>query len=186
MAALCDPSTPDLTEASVSRGVKYLRDAQEVQGSWFGRWGVNYLYGTSACLCGLAEIGFQESDLIVSRAVEWLKECQNDDGGWGEGLESYRDKSTMGKGIESSASQTAWAVMGLLGHLTPEDLAIRRGITWLVQNLRPSTEPVDAYEGGVRIPVNYKAGKTWREEQLTGTGFPNHFYIITSTVITFR
>ncbi|KAL2608487.1 hypothetical protein R1flu_027060 [Riccia fluitans] len=207
MDSLCDPSCPDLAghilemlgiylqiseeykyvephrslraeaEASIGPGVNYLRDAQEIQGSWFGRWGVNYLYGTSACLCGLAEIGFPESDTMVSRAVEWLKECQNDDGGWGEGVESYRDKSTMGKGIESTASQTAWAVMGLLAYLPSLDLSIKRGVMWLLQNLRPSEEPVDAYEGGVRVPVNYSKGKTWREEHFTGTGFPNHFYI---------
>ncbi|KAL3697977.1 hypothetical protein R1sor_012053 [Riccia sorocarpa] len=207
MDALSDPSCPDLaghilemlgiylqiseeyaqTEphqtlrrevmSSVSRGVKYLQVSQEFQGSWFGRWGVNYLYGTSGCLCGLGSIGFPKSDLMVCRAIEWLKGCQNDDGGWGEGFASYGDKSMMGKGTGSTASQTAWAVIGLLAYLSSDDVSIKRGVMWLLQNLSPLTKTGEAYEGGLKLPVNCSVGMTWTEDQFTGTGFPDHVYL---------
>ncbi|KAL3695542.1 hypothetical protein R1sor_009618 [Riccia sorocarpa] len=207
MDALCDPSCPDTaghalemlgiylqisgeyahTEphqslrreatSSISRGVTYLRDSQELQGSWYGRWGVNYLFGTSRCLCGLACIGLPHSDLMVSRAIEWLKECQNDDGGWGESVLTYGDKSMMGKGIGSTASQTAWGVMGLLAYLPSDDESIKRGVMWLLRNLRPSTETAEVYEGGKKVHVDFSLGMTWTEDQFTGTGYPGHWYI---------
>ncbi|KAL3690840.1 hypothetical protein R1sor_004491 [Riccia sorocarpa] len=161
----------------ISRAVKYLRDSQELQGSWYGRWGVNYINGTSGSLCGLGSIGFPKSDLMVSRAIEWLKDCQNDDGGWGESVVTYRDKSMMGKGIGSIPSQTAWAVMGLLAYLPPEDQSIKRGVMWLLHNLGPSTKSCEGYEGGYKIPVSSRTGMTWTENHFTGTGYPNHLFI---------
>ncbi|KAG6550217.1 hypothetical protein Mapa_008177 [Marchantia paleacea] len=208
MGALCDPSTPDVVghvlevlglylelseqykheethrplrsdaETGMRLGIQYLRDSQEIQGSWFGRWAVNYIFGTSACLCGLASVGIPMSDPMVSRAIEWVKYCQNEDGGWGEGVDTYNDKSQMGKGIESTPSQTAWALMGLLAYLPSEDMSIQSGIQWLVRNIvHPSEEPAEAFESELKIPVNTTTGGTWNERHFTGTGFPNHFYI---------
>jgi squalene-hopene/tetraprenyl-beta-curcumene cyclase len=171
MDALCDPSSPDIAgrvlEAlgllgdpryrdAVRRGIDYLRKAQEKQGSWFGRWGVNYVYGTSNALAGLARQCVPGDDPMIARAVAWLRSVQNADGGWGECLESYANKALMGKG-PSTASQTAWALMGLLAYVPPEDAAVQRGVAWLLdrQNARGS----------------------WDEEEFTGTGFPNHFYL---------
>lgn len=171
MAALCDPSTPDIVgrvlEALgllddpryadvVARGLAYLRASQEPEGSWFGRWGVNYVYGTSNVLCALGRQRIAGSDPMVARAVAWLRSVQNADGGWGECLESYGNRALMGKG-RSTASQTAWALMGLLAYLPREDAAVQRGIRWLVER--------QTAEG------------TWDEEEFTGTGFPNHFYL---------
>src|SRR5438046_9805998 len=90
------------------RGIQWLRDHQEPDGSWFGRWGANHVYGTGAVVPALVAAGVPTDDLRLARAVAWLVEHQNDDGGWGEDLRSYRDPSWVGKG-ESTASQTAWA-----------------------------------------------------------------------------
>jgi squalene-hopene/tetraprenyl-beta-curcumene cyclase len=175
MDSLCDPSTPDVTgrvlEAlgavggrehakAIDRGVAYLRRTQEPQGSWFGRWGVNYVYGTSNVLNGLARAGVPAEDPMVARALCWLASVQNEDGGFGEGLESYADRDAMGIG-PSTASQTAWGAMGLLAYLPASDEAARRAIAWLVE--RQLTEGEDA--------------GTWAEEEFTGTGFPRHFYL---------
>ncbi|HEY3255347.1 MAG TPA: prenyltransferase/squalene oxidase repeat-containing protein, partial [Polyangiaceae bacterium] len=171
MDSLCDPSTPDIVgrvlealgllsdrryQAACERGIAYLHKTQEPEGCWFGRWGVNYIYGTSNVLCALRHHGFRASDEMVARALGWLRSVQNTDGGWGEHLASYRDRSVMGHGT-STASQTAWALMGLLAFLPPEDAAIERGIEWL---LARQTE-----------------GGSWDEQAFTGTGFPKHFYL---------
>jgi squalene-hopene/tetraprenyl-beta-curcumene cyclase len=174
MDSLCDPSSPDVTgrvleafaiagEASsdaAARALAYLRRSQEPEGSWFGRWGVNYVYGTSNVLNGLARAGVPGSDPMVARALRWLESVQNDDGGFGEGLESYADRSRMGQG-PSTASQTAWGVMGLLAFRPASDRAVQRGVAWLVAR---------QVEAG-------PASGSWREEEFTGTGFPRHFYI---------
>jgi squalene-hopene/tetraprenyl-beta-curcumene cyclase len=174
MDSLCDPSSPDVTgrvlEAiaiagdtggdAVARALAYLRRSQEPEGSWFGRWGVNYVYGTSNVLNGLARAGIPASDPMVVRALRWLESVQNDDGGFGEGLESYADRSRMGQG-PSTASQTAWGVMALLAYRPPSDPAVRRGVAWLVAH---------------QLEAGPAAG-SWREEEFTGTGFPRHFYI---------
>ncbi len=171
MDSLCDPSTPDIAgrvlealgilgdaryEDICARAIGYLHETQEKEGSWFGRWGVNYVYGTSNVLCGLRHHGFSADDPIVARALTWLKSVQNSDGGWGERAHSYVDRSLMGRG-SSTASQTAWALMALLAFLPPEDLALRRGVEWLV------SRQTDA--------------GTWNEPEFTGTGFPKHFYL---------
>jgi squalene-hopene/tetraprenyl-beta-curcumene cyclase len=175
MDSLCDPSSPDVTgrvlEAlgalgdrrhrfACRRGIAYLRRAQEREGSWFGRWGVNYVYGTSNVLCGLARLRVPASDPMVRRALGWLESVQNEDGGFGEGLESYADRSAMGRG-PSTASQTAWAVMGLLAYRPASDGAVARGIGWLLDR---------------QLASGPSAG-SWEEEAFTGTGFPRHFYL---------
>ena len=175
MDSLCDPSTPDVTgrvlealgilderrhRRACRRGVAYLRRSQEKEGSWFGRWGVNYVYGTSNVLCGLARQRVPASDPMVRRALRWLESVQNEDGGFGEGLASYSDRSAMGRG-PSTASQTAWGVMGLLAYRPASDEAVGRGIGWLVDRQRASGP----------------AAGSWEEEAFTGTGFPRHFYL---------
>jgi squalene-hopene/tetraprenyl-beta-curcumene cyclase len=171
MDSLCDPSSPDVAgrvlealgivddpahAAACRRGLAYLRRSQEPEGSWFGRWGVNYVYGTSNVLNGLERQRVPASDPMVVRAVAWLRAVQNDDGGWGERLESYADRTLMGRG-PSTASQTAWGLLGLLAYEGADSPAVRRGVAWLVERQRPDG--------------------TWDEEEFTGTGFPRHFYI---------
>jgi squalene-hopene/tetraprenyl-beta-curcumene cyclase len=171
MASLSDPSTPDIAGRVLealgllddpryhevcARGIAYLRATQEPEGSWFGRWGVNYVYGTSNVLCALSRQRIAAGDPMTARAVAWLRSVQNADGGWGECLESYGNRALMGKG-RSTPSQTAWALMGLLAYVPAEDPAVERGIAWLVAKQTP-------------------AG-SWEETEFTGTGFPNHFYL---------
>ncbi|KAJ5824794.1 hypothetical protein N7447_007134 [Penicillium robsamsonii] len=143
--------------AACARGVRYLASTQESNGSWFGRWGCNYIYGTSHALCGLAYFG-EESLVRVVPALQWLKSRQNDDGGWGESLLSYQSPDQ--EQHASTPSQTAWALMGLLSHLPVTDDAVERGIWYLVSSQRPE-----------------KGGSSWPQAVHTGTGFPNHFYL---------
>ncbi|MCU0588058.1 MAG: squalene--hopene cyclase [Syntrophobacteraceae bacterium] len=138
------------------RGMDFLRKLQEDDGSWWGRWGVNYIYGTWSVLRGLKAIGEDPGAPWTRAAVRWLKAHQNDDGGWGETCDSYRDPGLCGQG-PSTASQTAWAVMGLLAAGEAESAEVKRGIEYLVRNQQPDG--------------------TWEEAHFTGTGFPNHFYI---------
>jgi squalene-hopene/tetraprenyl-beta-curcumene cyclase len=167
--ALTDPPSADVTAHVVEmlaaeghagspdcrRGVRWLLEAQEADGSWFGRWGANHLYGTGAVVPALVAAGVSPADPAIRRAVAWLSACQGEDGGWGEDLRSYRDPAWVGRG-EPTASQTAWALLALhaAGERGP---AVRRGIRWLVEHQRPDG--------------------TWDEPQFTGTGFPGDFYI---------
>jgi squalene-hopene/tetraprenyl-beta-curcumene cyclase len=175
MDSLCDPSSPDVAgrvlealgllgdpghRRAIERGVAYLRRTQEPEGSWYGRWGVNYVYGTSNVLNGLMRVGVSATDPMVSRGLRWLESVQNEDGGFGEGLESYADRAVMGRG-PSTASQTAWGIMGLLAYRDPGDAAVQRAVAWLVEQQRTEGD---------------EAG-SWREEAFTGTGFPRHFYL---------
>jgi squalene-hopene/tetraprenyl-beta-curcumene cyclase len=175
MDSLCDPPSPDVTgrvlealgvlgdrryAGACRRAVAWLRRAQEPEGSFYGRWGVNYVYGTSGALNGLARQRLPASDPMVARALAWLLSVQNPDGGFGEGLESYRDRSRMGVG-PSTASQTAWGAMGLLAYLPTAHEAVQRSIRWLVE----------AQGRGVAPPGS------WEERESTGTGFPRHFYL---------
>ncbi|MEU4509159.1 squalene--hopene cyclase [Nonomuraea wenchangensis] len=144
------PHSPELR-----RGVVWLLRAQEPDGSWFGRWGANHVYGTGAVVPALVAAGVNSGHSSVRRAVAWLERHQNDDGGWGEDLRSYRDPAWIGRGA-STASQTAWALLALLaaGERSP---AVENGVRWLVEHQRPDG--------------------TWDEPYFTGTGFPGDFFI---------
>jgi squalene-hopene/tetraprenyl-beta-curcumene cyclase len=192
--AVVDPPSADVTAHVVEalaaeglagsraarRGVVWLLRAQESDGSWYGRWGANYVYGTGAVVPALIAAGVRQDKPAIRRAVAWLEEHQNPDGGWGEDMRSYDDPALAGRG-ESTASQTAWALLALLAaeragggpaHGTPgprttpwpgtadtrpESVAVERGIRWLCEHQRDDG--------------------TWDEPQYTGTGFPRDFYL---------
>jgi squalene-hopene/tetraprenyl-beta-curcumene cyclase len=142
---------------AVRRGVAWLLRNQEPDGSWFGRWGANYVYGTGAVVPALLAAGVLPGKPAISRAVTWLIEHQNPDGGWGEDLRSYADRSWAGRG-DSTASQTAWALLALLAVGGPDAMtSAERGIEWLAATQLPDG--------------------SWDEPQFTGTGFPGDFYI---------
>ncbi|MGX1668221.1 squalene--hopene cyclase [Streptomyces sp. NPDC055400] len=138
------------------RGIEWLLAEQEPNGAWFGRWGVNYVYGTGSVLPALTAAGLPASHPAVRRAVAWLASVQNDDGGWGEDLRSYRYEDWKGHGA-STASQTGWALMALLSAGERDSKAVERGVAWLTET---------QLEDG-----------TWDEPYFTGTGFPWDFSI---------
>ncbi|MFE4248485.1 squalene--hopene cyclase [Streptomyces sp. NPDC056910] len=138
------------------RGIEWLLAEQESNGAWFGRWGVNYVYGTGSVLPALTAAGLPPSHPAVRRAVAWLESVQNDDGGWGEDLRSYRYEDWKGHGV-STASQTGWALMALLSAGERDSKAVERGAAWLTET---------QLEDG-----------TWDEPYFTGTGFPWDFSI---------
>jgi squalene-hopene/tetraprenyl-beta-curcumene cyclase len=138
------------------RAIAWLKRKQESDGSWWGRWGVSYIYGTFSALSGLRAIGANRQEPWIRRAVEWLKSVQNADGGWGESCLADGDPSLKGTGA-STPSQTAWALIGLVaGEEEPSESAML-GVAWL-------TERQD--ENG-----------RWEDTEFTATGFPNHFYL---------
>jgi squalene-hopene/tetraprenyl-beta-curcumene cyclase len=145
-------STDPLTRG----GVRWLLENQEEDGSWFGRWGVNHVYGTAAVLPALAAAGVPSTHTAVTRAVAWLERHQNDDGGWGEDCRSYDDPAWIGRG-DSTPSQTAWGLLALAAAGEKSSPAARRGIAWLSEK--------QLEDGG------------WDEDHHTGTGFPSDFYI---------
>ncbi|MDT4916259.1 MAG: squalene-hopene/tetraprenyl-beta-curcumene cyclase [Pseudonocardiales bacterium] len=167
--AVIDPPSADVTAHAVEmlahrgladteparRGVAWLLADQQPDGSWFGRWGANYVYGTGAVVPALVAAGVPPDDPAIIRAVDWLERRQNDDGGWGEDLRSYTDPAWRGRGA-STASQTAWALLALLA-VDPAADAVEGGIRWLVDTQR--------------------ADGNWDEDLYTGTGFPGDFYI---------
>ena len=144
------------TSEACKRGVIWLLKAQERDGSWFGRWGANYLYGTGAVVPALIAAGVRPNKPCIRRAIAWLEQHQNEDGGWGEDLRSYDDPSLGGQG-ESTASQTAWALLALLAAGERDSKAVEAGVRWLA-----ATQLSDG---------------SWDEPQFTGTGFPGDFYI---------
>jgi squalene-hopene/tetraprenyl-beta-curcumene cyclase len=171
MEAMIDPPTEDLSGRLLElmgivgygldfgrarRAVEFLRRTQRADGSWWGRWGVNFIYGTWSALAGLETIGEDRRTPYIRRAVEWLVSRQNADGGWGETVASYDDESLAGRG-DSTPSQTAWALLGLMAGEGPWSRAVERGVEYLVQT--------QTAEG------------TWDERAFTGTGFPRHFYL---------
>ncbi|WP_280274011.1 squalene--hopene cyclase [Nocardia wallacei] len=167
--AVTDPPSADVTahvvemlaalgrasDAECERGVRWLLDHQERDGSWFGRWGANHIYGTGAVVPALIAAGVDPRSRPIRAAVRWLQIHQNRDGGWGEDLRSYRDAAWIGHG-DSTASQTAWALLALLA-AGVDSPVVERGVRWLVETQRP--------DGG------------WDEDLFTGTGFPGDFYI---------
>ncbi|MEX0939255.1 MAG: prenyltransferase/squalene oxidase repeat-containing protein [Pirellulales bacterium] len=169
--AMIDPSTPDITgrvlealagwgyrtgHAAVDRAVEYLRHTQEADGSWLGRWGVNYIYGTWQALAGLAAVGVAASDSTMQSGAQWLLAHQQTSGGWGESPDSYADDRLRGEG-PVTASQTAWALLGLLAAGYERHPAVARAVRYLV----------DTQEEDGR----------WDESEFTGTGFPQVFYL---------
>ncbi len=172
LESMLDPSTSDLTGRAleflgtigfplthpiVKRAVRFVRQNQEEDGAWYGRWGVNYLYGTCHVLCGLQAVGEDMRQPNIRCAVRWLIEHQNEDNGWGESCRSYEEPiAYRGVGV-STASQTAWALMGLLAAGEGRHAAVARGVDFL---LRTQTG-----EG------------SWYEAEFTGTGFPRYFFI---------
>ena len=168
--AMLDPACPDITgrvlealaahgvdrhHPAVRRGVDWLVRHQEADGSWYGRWGVAYLYGTCFALRGLAASGENDREAHVLRAGEWLRSIQNADGGWGESCASYDNRVfTAGS---STPSQTAWALLGLVAGGDASSLSVRQGIEYLIETQNPDG--------------------SWDEESATGTGFPRVFYL---------
>ena len=157
---LCELDTDGLglpvDREAVARGVRWLSAEQEGDGSWFGRWGANYIYGTGAAVPALISAGVPTDGDRVVRACRWLESVQNPDGGWGEDMRSYTDQNWRGRG-ESTPSQTAWALLALIAAGRASGEAARRGVAWLVDNQREDGD--------------------WDEPWYTGTGFSGDFYI---------
>ncbi|MCA9053640.1 MAG: terpene cyclase/mutase family protein [Planctomycetaceae bacterium] len=168
--AMIDPPTADITarvlemfgrigvtsHPQLERALQYVWSEQEPDHPWYGRWGVNYLYGTWQCLVGLRAIGIAPYDVRMQRASDWLEAHQQEDGGWGETARSYDDPSLRGTGV-TTASQTSWALMGLMAAGRTNSDAVRRGVDYLIR-----TQNEDG---------------TWDETEFTGTGFPKVFYL---------
>ena len=172
---MLDPSTADVTGhvlealghlgfnrecAPVASAIKFLKAEQEqsgpAKGAWWGRWGVNYIYGTHAALAGLAQVGEEMSQGYIRAAVDWLYGKQQECGGWGEDCESYRDLTLAGKG-EVTPSQTSWALLALMAAGEMDDPRVKAGIDYLLRTQNP--------------------GGGWDEARYTATGFPNAFYL---------
>jgi len=169
--AMLDPPTVDITgrvlemlaiygvtkdDPRVQRAIEFIYREQETDGSWFGRWGVNYLYGTFLVLRGLEAMGVWNHEPQIQQAAEWIRMVQNSDGGWGESCASYDDPTLRGIG-PSTASQTAWAILGLLAAGDTRSDSVAKGVRWLLQQQNPDG--------------------SWSEKEYTGTGFPRVFYL---------
>jgi len=169
--AMIDPSTADLAarmvemfaglnvafdHPAIEKAVNYVWSKQEHDHCWYGRWGVNYIYGTWQVLVGLTSIGIPTTDPRIRRAVEWFKSKQQRCGGWGETIRTYEEPALRGQG-EPTASQTAWALLGLIAAGEGHSDEARRGIDYLIRTQLPDG--------------------TWHEPMWTGTGFPKVFYL---------
>lgn len=169
--ALLDPSTCDVTGRCLeamgflgydqsyppaASAIRFIKEHQEVEGCWYGRWGANYIYGTWSVLAGLRSIGKDMKQGYIQGAVDWIKKVQNPDGGWGESCQSYANPKTKGQG-KSTPSQTAWALMALFNANLLEDPSVDRGIEFLLKT--------------------QKQDGSWEEKEFTGTGFPRVFYL---------
>ena len=169
--ALLDPPTEDVTARCVSMlaqlgdknskvvaaGVAYLRRTQHPEGSWYGRWGMNFIYGTWSVLCALNAAGIGHTDPMIRKAADWLTSIQNPDGGWGEDAVSYRLDYKGWEAVHSTASQTAWALLGLMAAGEVDHPAVARGVEYLIAT------------------QNQKG--LWDEQRFTATGFPRVFYL---------
>ena len=171
--ALLDPTTEDVTGRCVSmlaqlgeqpetssalrNALRYLRQTQLADGSWFGRWGMNYIYGTWSALCALNMAGGDQSTAEMARAADWLATIQNEDGGWGEDGSSYKLDYRGHEPAPSTASQTAWALLGLMAAGRTGDPSVARGVKFLLE-----AQGTHGF---------------WDEEQYTATGFPRVFYL---------
>ncbi len=177
--AMLDPPTVDITgrmlemlalygftrdDARVDRAVQFILSEQESDGSWFGRWGVNYLYGTFLVLRGLEAIGFWNHEPAVQQAAEWIRMVQNTDGGWGESCLTYDDVAQRGIGA-STPSQTAWAVLGLLAAGDTRSDSVAKGVRWLIERQHEDGSWDELMPG--------RNGESY----YTGTGFPRVFYL---------
>lgn len=178
--AMLDPPTVDITgrilemlalygytrkDRRVEKAIKFIYDEQEPDGSWFGRWGVNYLYGTFLVLRGLEAIGVWNHEPQIQQAAEWIRMVQNSDGGWGESCGSYDDPNTRGIGI-STPSQTAWAILGLLSAGDNRSDSVAKGVRWLLERqMKDGSWDESAGQGETRQAI------------YTGTGFPRVFYL---------
>jgi squalene-hopene/tetraprenyl-beta-curcumene cyclase len=169
--AMLDPTCPDITgrvlealarhglgpsHAAIRRGVEYLLGTQEQNGSWYGRWGVNYVYGTFLALRGLRATDPKAGRAAMAKAGRWLHSVQQPDGGWGESCASYAKRQYVP--APSTPSQTAWALLGLTAAGDTRSTAVQRGVRFLLDRQRP--------DGG------------WDESATTGTGFPTVFYLV--------
>ena len=169
--AILDPTCSDLTARTlemlgyigfdsnsrpVREAIQYLIKTQDKDGSWYGRWGVNYIYGTWQVLRGLRAIGEDMTQPWILRGRDWLESCQNPDGGWGETCETYDNPGVKGIG-PSTASQTAWAIMGICACGDLDRPSVQRGLRYLLRSQKPDG--------------------SWDEEEITGTGFPRTFYL---------
>ncbi|WP_295996234.1 squalene--hopene cyclase [Rugamonas sp.] len=170
--ALLDPPTVDVSARCLSMlaqlesgaggavaqaALRYILDEQEANGSWFGRWGTNYIYGTWSALCALHAAGLPATHAALRRGVEWLTSIQNDDGGWGEDGDSYSLDYQGHRYAPSTPSQTAWALLGLMAAGAGDHAAVARGIDYLVRTQRPDGN--------------------WDEDHFTAVGFPRVFYL---------
>ncbi len=168
--AMLDPTCPDITgrvidalvrrglpvaHPAIQHGVQFLLRSQERDGSWYGRWGVNYIYGTFLALRALRVAGGAQAQPAMVNGTAWIRQVANRDGGWGESCQSYRDNHFVAG--PSTASQTAWAVLGLCAAGDTTSAAFERGVTFLLDTQQPNGR--------------------WKEDQATGTGFPNIFYL---------
>jgi squalene-hopene/tetraprenyl-beta-curcumene cyclase len=169
--AMQDPSCPDIAgrvleslghngmradHSAVRRAIAFIRKNQDPNGGWWGRWGVNFVYGTWQILTGLKAVGENMNQPYIHRAAAWLKSVQKEDGSFGESAQSYEDPKFIGKG-ESTASQTAWGAMGLMAALGANDPDVKRAVDWLIEH--------------------QEADGNWEEKWYTGTGFPKVFYL---------
>ncbi len=178
--AMLDPPTVDITgrvlemlatygytrkDKRVEKAIQFVYDQQEADGSWFGRWGVNYIYGTFLVLRGLEAIGVWNHEPQIQQAAEWIRMVQNADGGWGESLASYDDSTLRGVGV-STPSQTAWALLGLLAAGDTRSDSVAKGVRWLLTHQQADGSWDESIGLGVTKQAIY-----------TGTGFPRVFYL---------